>query len=63
LILVADVGTPSGKNIFGELDGCFYVSGFGVASEDTVTVSGVHHLIVQDVHRTAVNRFWALRLE
>jgi hypothetical protein len=63
LILVADVGTASGKNIFGELDGCFYVSGFGVASEDTVTVSGVDHLIVQDVFRTTVNRFWALRLE
>jgi hypothetical protein len=63
LILVADAGSPSGKNILGELDGCFYVSGFGVASEDTVTVSGVDHFIVQNVYRTDVNRFWALRLE
>lgn len=51
------------KQLLGEIDACFWVSGFGAAAEDLVTVGGVDHLVVQDTFRTARTNYWALRLE
>lgn len=47
----------------GALEGVWYVPGFGTASENTVTVDSVDHLIVQNVYRTSNNEYAALALE
>lgn len=47
---------------YGILDGCYRVPGVGNSSENTVTVSGVNHLVVQNVFRTETGQFWALGL-
>jgi hypothetical protein len=36
----------------GELDGVYFISGFGNASENTVTIGGVTYLVVQNCFRT-----------
>jgi hypothetical protein len=55
--------SADGGNIFGELEGVFHVSGFSNASENLVNVSGVDHLVVQNVYRTGVYNYAAFRLE
>ncbi|MDE2000385.1 MAG: hypothetical protein KGI52_15825, partial [Burkholderiales bacterium] len=52
----------SAPNIYGELDGVAFVSGFGNAVENTVTVSSVSWLVVQDVNRTGAEDYCAVRL-
>ena len=60
LVLMAD--TPS-NNIFGELDGCFWLPGQDLAAEDVITIAGVDHLAVSSIFRTDWWNYWALRLE
>lgn len=50
------------NNVYGELDGCYHVSGFGNAAENLITEGGVNHLVVQNVYRTSRPDYWALRL-
>ncbi len=57
LILCDD--TP---NVYGELDGIYYVSGFNNAVENIVQVGGVDYLVVQDVYRTGHTDYYAMRL-
>jgi hypothetical protein len=47
--------------VFGELDGVVATSGQGVASGDLLSISGVDHLVVQDVFRTSRERYCAVR--
>jgi len=49
--------------IFGELDGCFSVSGFNNAPENTMTVAAVNYTIFQNSYRTTSHEFWALRMD
>ena len=49
--------------VYGEVDGAFWVAGHGNAAGNLIDVDGVDHLVVQDVHRTTADRYWALRLE
>lgn len=60
LIILAN--TPE-AGVFGEFDGCFYVSGSANAVENTITVAGKNYLVVQNVFRTSRSSYWALRLE
>jgi hypothetical protein len=46
----------------GEIDGVFHVSGNGHAAEDIITVDGDDYLVVQDVFRTGVSDYCAVRL-
>lgn len=63
LPLIVHEDTPT-VQILGELEGCFWCSGHGNAAEDIITDGGaVQHLVVQNVHRTGINDYWALRLE
>ena len=55
--------SADGGNVFGELEGVFHVSGFANASENLINVSGVNHLVVQNVFRTGVYNYAAFRLE
>jgi hypothetical protein len=52
-------GTP---NIYGELDGVYSTSGFSQGSENTVTIGGIQHLVVQNVFRNTKADFFAVRL-
>lgn len=52
----------SGGNAYGELDGVFFTSGFGLGSEDTITESGDTHLVVQSVYRTTRLSYAAIKL-
>lgn len=46
----------------GVLDGVYHVPGQNNAVENIVTVDGIDHLVVQNVFRTEVTEYWALRL-
>lgn len=54
--------TYSSGNVYGELDGVFFTSGFGVGSEDTITKDGDTYLIVQSVYRTDRLSYCAIKL-
>lgn len=48
---------------FGDLDGVYACTGFNSGSENTVTIGGVPHLVVQNMHRTARYYYCAVKLE
>lgn len=50
-------------NLWGALDGIFFVSGFNNAVENTITVDGVDYVVIQDVARTGFYDYYALRLD
>lgn len=62
-IMLTQYNASADHDLFGELDGCYWVSGFNNAAENLISVSGVDHLVVQNVYRTGVRDYWALRLE
>lgn len=51
-----------GRQVFGEIDGCYFVSGYNNAAENIVTIDGVDHLVVQNIFRTSRWHYWALKL-
>jgi hypothetical protein len=50
-------------NVWGELDGIYYVSGFNNAVENTITISGTTYVVMQSVARTGFADYYALRLD
>ena len=55
-------GIVDGVSLIGELEGCYALSGAGVATEDIVQIGGVDHLVVPNVFRTTRYDFFAVRL-
>jgi hypothetical protein len=49
-------------NIYGELDGVYATTGFSQGSENTITIGGIHYLVVQNVFRNTKADFFAVRL-
>lgn len=49
-------------NVYGELEGVFATSGFSQGAENTVTVGGIPHLVVQNVFRNTKADYFAVRL-
>lgn len=49
--------------IWGVMDGIFHVSGYNNSAENIVQLSGVDHLVVQNVNRTSMNSYFAMALE
>jgi hypothetical protein len=49
-------------NVYGELEGVKAVTGFSQSVENTVTVAGIPHLVVQNVFRNTKSDFFAVRL-
>lgn len=49
-------------NVYGEYSGVFAVTGFSQSAENTVTVNGVKHLVVQNIFRNTKSDFFAVRL-
>jgi hypothetical protein len=56
-VVLAD-GIP---NVYGELDGVFALTGFGNGAENTVTIGGVSHYVVQNVFRTDQLDYFAIK--
>lgn len=60
--LLPIVLTDPTPNVFGELEGVKAVTGFSNSAENTVTVAGIPHLVVQNVFRNTKADFFAVRL-
>lgn len=50
-------------NVYGELDGVYWIPGFNNVVENTLSVGGVNHVVIQDVGRTGHIDYYALRLD
>lgn len=61
IVLHSNYASQSG--MYGEVDGFYWVSGEGNASENIVTVGGVQHLVFQNNVFTSNNDYMAMRLE
>lgn len=51
------------KNVYGDFEGVFAISGESNASENIAQISGVDYLVVQNTFRTSINEFAAFKLE
>jgi len=51
------------NNLWGALDGIFYISGFNNAVENTFTLDAHDYVVIQDVARTGFTDYYALRLD
>lgn len=51
------------NNLWGALDGVFYISGFNNAVENTFTLDGHGYVVIQDVGRNGFTDYYALRLD
>ncbi len=51
------------NNLWGALDGIYYISGFDNAVENTLTIGGDDYVVIQDVHRTGFTDYYAMRLD
>lgn len=60
-LIPALIHDPS-PNIYGELDGVFFVTGYNQGAENTVTIGGVAHLVVPNVFRAGQGDYAAIRL-
>lgn len=50
-------------NLWGALDGIFYISGFNNAVENTLNIEGHTYVVIQDVARTGHTDYFAMRLD
>ena len=57
--LVLSTSTP---NVFGELQGLYYISGFNNAAENVITTGGKSYAVLRDVWRTGFNDYCILEL-
>lgn len=57
------LSTYSQGNVYGVLDGVFYVPGFNQASENIVTRDGFDHLVFQNLNRNDLNNYCAIRVQ
>lgn len=60
--VIGSSGTPELKGAYGELDGLYHLSGVSRASEDIITIASDDYLVVQDIFRTGVSDFVAVKL-
>jgi hypothetical protein len=56
-------GTQPEINYYGELEGCFAVPGFGLATEDVIDNDGDEYIAFQNIWRSEKHEFWALKKE
>jgi len=61
--LIMMMNSPN-KHIFGELQGCYAVPGFGgIAAEDTLTINGDTYIVFPIVANASRGDFWAIKKE
>lgn len=61
-LMPVELYKPS-TNIYGALDGIYYVSGFNMTTESVITIDTVDYVVIQDVYRTGFNDFNAIRMD
>jgi hypothetical protein len=61
--LMRMVMNNASNNVYGELEGVYAITGFDNVVENTLTVGGVQHVVIQDVARNGFNNYYALQLE
>jgi hypothetical protein len=57
------LGEDPAVDVYGILDGVFACSGFSIASEDTIDIDSVDHLVIQNTYRTDRYYYAAMKLE
>lgn len=50
------------RNIYGELDGIYYITGFDNVVENTLVIDGDTYVVLQDVYRTGFDDYIAMKL-
>lgn len=50
-------------NIYGELDGIHYITGFDNVVENTLSIGGIDYIVIQDVGRNGFPDYYAMRLD
>lgn len=50
-------------NLWGALDGVYYISGFNNAVENTLTIDGDLYVVIQDSFRVGFSDYYALRMD
>jgi len=63
LYMLLPVELCDSNNVYGALDGIFYISGFDNVVENTLTIAGEDYVVFQDVWRTEHNAYYAMRLD
>lgn len=61
--LLRTVLNDNSANVFAELEGVLAITGFNNATENTLVVDGINHVVLQDVDRTDFRDYCALRLD
>lgn len=52
-----------GNNLYGVLDGIYFITGFDDTVENTLTIGGVDYIVIQDVWRTGFPDYYAIRMD
>lgn len=60
--LILHMKSPIGR-VWGEIEGAYFLCGVGQAAGNEIEVNGDTYLVIQDVWRTGLNDYWALKLE
>ena len=50
-------------NVWGQLEGVSFVSGFNLVVEDVITIDNTEHVVIEDVWRSAWGDYYALRMD
>jgi len=50
-------------NLWGALEGVFYITGFNNAVENTLVIDGKTYVVIQDVSRVGHTDYYAMRLD
>lgn len=50
-------------NLWGSLDGIYYISGFNNAVENTIEIDGVLYVVMQDASRNGFTDYYAIRMD
>lgn len=63
-LVLSSVNPYPSEACYGEMDGCYWTSGFGsVGSESTLNIGGDEYMMFQNVSRTTWRDYWAMRLD
>lgn len=52
-----------GTEIYGALDGIYFITGFNNSVENTLTIDSTEYVVIQDVDRTGFNDYYAIKME
>jgi len=62
LAMMYQGGIGGGEAPIGELDGVYWVSGYGLTHGDIISISGTDYMAIQNAFRSGINDFAAIKL-